>query len=327
MNKHLTLFGPAVLLSAFALTACDSATATNEKKVVEAAKPVVEKVAAKVEEAPKAVVQAVAAAVPKVEEVAKAATVEVKEAASAATAEVKEVAEAVTTEVEEVAEATTEAVASATSTEAPKVEPVAAAAVESSSATKKPEFKEGQHYFEIFPAMQTDTVGGKVEVVELMWLGCPHCFNLEPTIKQYKKSLPDYIDFKQIPAMLNPRWVADARTFYIAEILDPKGTKKLVDKVFHAIHVQKRSRMSAPDVVKRFMLQQGVTEDEFENAANSMVLQAKLNRGKQISADSQAQSVPTLIINGRYRTSPYAAGDEKKMIEIVNMLTKKEFEK
>ena len=127
--------------------------------------------------------------------------------------------------------------------------------------------------------------------------------------------------------MLNPRWSADARTFYIAEILDPKGTKKLVDKVFNAIHVQKRARMAAPDVVKRFMLEQGITEDQFENAANSMVLSAKLNRAKQVSADSQAQSVPTLIINGRYRTSPYAAGDEKKMVEIVNMLTKKEFEK
>ncbi len=292
MNKHLTLIGSAVVLSAFGLTACDSATATNEKKVVEVAKPAVEQVVEKVAEAPKAAVQAVVATAAKVETAVTETATEVASSAAAA---------------------------------APKVE-AAAAAVETAAA-KKSEFKEGQHYFEIFPAMQTDAVGGKVEVVELLWLGCPHCFALEPTIKEYKKTLPDYIDFKQVPAMLNPRWSADARTFYIAEILDPKGTKKLVDKVFNAIHVQKRARMAAPDVVKRFMLEQGITEDEFENAANSMVLQAKLNRARQVSADSQAQSVPTLIINGRYRTSPYAAGDEKKMVEIVNMLTKKEFDK
>lgn len=290
MNKHLTLLGSAVVLSALGLTACDSATATNEKKAAEAAAPVaVEKVAAKVAEAPKAVVEAA----PKAESTNSEAATEV---------------------------------AATTETAAPKVEPVAAAAVET-ALKKEPEFKEGQHYFEIFPAMQTDAVGGKVEVVELLWLGCPHCFSLEPTIKEYKKNLPDYIDFKQIPAMLNPRWVADARTFFIAEILDPKGKMKLVDKVFHAIHVQKRARMAAPDVVKRFMLQQGITEDQFENAANSMVLQAKLNRARQVSADSQAQSVPTLIVNGKYRTSPYAAGSEKKVIEVINMLTKREFEK
>ena len=291
MNKHLTLIGSVVILSAFGLTACDSATAVNEKKAVEVAKPAVEQVMEKVAEAPKAAVQSVVATAAKVETTAVAAT----------------------------------EVASTVAAETPKVE-AAAAAVEP-VAVKKSEFKEGQHYFEIFPAMQTDAVGGKVEVVELLWLGCPHCFALEPTIKEYKKTLPDYIDFKQVPAMLNPRWSADARTFYIAEILDPKGTKKLVDKVFNAIHVQKRARMAAPDVVKRFMLEQGITEDEFENAANSMVLQAKLNRARQVSADSQAQSVPTLIVNGRYRTSPYAAGNEKKMVEIVNMLTKKEFEK
>ena len=293
MNKHLTLLGSAFVISSLVLTACDSATATNEKKVAEVSKPAaVEQVAAKVAEAPKAVVQAAAAMAPAADKVVKEAT---------------------------------EVVATAT-TEAPKVEPVAAAAAETAPA-KKSEFKEGEHYFEIFPPMKTDAVGGKVEVVELLWLGCPHCFSLEPTIKEYKKTLPDYVDFKQVPAMLNQRWAADGRSFYIASILDPKGEKKLVDKLFHAIHVQKRARMSAPSVVKRFMLQQGITEDEYENAANSMVLQAKLNRAKQVSGDSQAQSVPTLIINGKYRTSPYAAGSEKKVIEIVNMLTKKEFEK
>lgn len=192
---------------------------------------------------------------------------------------------------------------------------------------KAPEFKEGKHYFEIFPTMQTDAVGGKVEVVELMWLGCPHCYDLEPTMNEYKKNLPDYVDFKQVPAMLNPRWIADGKMFYIAKLLDPKGEKKLVEKIFHAIHVQKRRKMSSPDNMKSFMTQQGVSESDYENAANSMALTAKLNRAQQISADSQAQSVPSLIINGKYRTSPYAAGGNKQLMQIVEMLTKRELEK
>jgi len=345
MNKYLALIGSVVVLSALGLTACDSATATNEKKVAEVAKQAAETVA----EAPKAAVNAVAEAAPKVKAAASEVSSDVKTAAVEATAEVKAVASDMTAAAVETAkeaktvvtEAATDvkdaavevaadvkAAAVETSEEvadAVTTEPVAAAAVATPATSTK--YKEGQHYFEIFPAMQTDAVGGKVEVVELLWLGCPHCFALEPTIKEYKKNLPDYIDFKQIPAMLNPRWAADARTFYIADILDPKGTKKLVDKVFNAIHVQKRARMSAPDVVKRFMLEQGITEDQYENAANSMVLQAKLSRGRQVSADSQAQSVPTLIINGRYRTSPYAAGNEKNMVEIVNMLSKREFDR
>jgi len=146
-------------------------------------------------------------------------------------------------------------------------------------------------------------------------------------MKEYKKNLPDYVDFKQVPAMVNPRWSADAKTFYIAELLDPTGEKKLVDKLFNAIHVQKRKRMASPTVVKSFIMQQGISEAEYDNAANSMALTTKLNRARQVSADSQAQSVPSIIINGKYRTSPYAAGNAKKLMEVIDMLTKRELDK
>ena len=74
MNKHLTLIGSVVILSAFGLTACDSATAVNEKKAVEVAKPAVEQVMEEVAEAPKAAVQSVVATAAKVETTAVAAT-------------------------------------------------------------------------------------------------------------------------------------------------------------------------------------------------------------------------------------------------------------
>jgi thiol:disulfide interchange protein DsbA len=305
MKTNLSLLGSVLLVSSIGLVACDSATATNDKQVADVKKAVVEQADAvkKVaQEAPKAAVE-------KATEVAKEVVQEAPKAVEKATEVAKE---AIAPKVEEAV-----AAAPAAKADAPKVQAVVSA----------PEFREGQHYFEIFPTMQTDAVGGKIEVVELMWLGCPHCFDLEPTMKEYKKTLPDYVDFKQVPAMLNPRWTADGKMYYIAELLDPKGEKNLVDKVFHAIHVQKRRKMSNPDNLKSFMLQQGVSAEEYDSAANSMVLTAKLNRAQQVSADSQAQSVPSIIINGKYRTSPYAAGGNKQLMQIVEMLTKRELDK
>jgi len=291
MKTNLSLLGSVLLASSIGLTACDSATATNEKQAAEVKKAVVEKVDA-----------------------AKQVAQEAPEVAAEKVAEATEsVKEAVAPKVEQAA---TEVAATAT-----------AAASQAQAIVKAPQFVEGEHYFEIFPTMQTDAVGGKVEVVELMWLGCPHCFDLEPTMKEYKKTLPDYVDFKQVPAMLNPRWKADGKMFYVAELLDPKGEKKLIDKVFHAIHVQKRRNMSEPDNLKNFMLQQGVTAEEYANVVDSMAMTAKLNRAQQISADSQAQSVPSIIINGKYRTSPYAAGGNAQLLQIVDMLTKRELDK
>ncbi len=187
----------------------------------------------------------------------------------------------------------------------------------------KSEFEEGKHYVEIFPEMQTDASPGKVEVVELMWLGCPHCYSLEPMMLEYKKNHPDYVEFKQVPAMLNPSWAGDASTYYIAEMLDPKGEKDLVTRIFQSIHDQKR-RLRTPDAVTRFFVQQGFTEEQVNSVKNSMAFQAKLQRAQEIGAAAQAQSVPTLIINGKYRTSPYMAGGNEQVLKIVEMLTKRE---
>ena len=196
-------------------------------------------------------------------------------------------------------------------------------ATKAEQVTENSKFVEGVHYFEIFPEMQTDATAGKVEVIELMWLGCPHCYNLEPTIHKYKKNLPNYVEFQQVPAMLNPSWSADARTYYLAQVLDPKGEKDLVTKIFQAIHEQKR-QLRNPDAVTRFFVQLGYSEDQIQAAKTSMLFRTKIKRAQEISASSQAQSVPTIIINGKYRTSPYAAGGEENVMKVVDMLTRRE---
>jgi len=185
------------------------------------------------------------------------------------------------------------------------------------------EFISGVHYVEIFPEMQTDVADGKVEVIELMWLGCPHCYTLEPTMLEYKKNHPAYVEFQQVPAMLNPSWASDAKTFYLAEVLDPKGEKNLVTQIFQAIHDQKR-RLRNPEAVNRFFVQLGYSEEEIAKARSSMLFRINLKRAQEISASSQAQSVPTIIINGKYRTSPYIAGSEENLMKIVDMLTRRE---
>jgi len=37
-------------------------------------------------------------------------------------------------------------------------------------------FIEGKHYVRISPTMATDVTPGKIEVAELFWFGCPHCY-------------------------------------------------------------------------------------------------------------------------------------------------------
>lgn len=193
----------------------------------------------------------------------------------------------------------------------------------STPAAAQSEFSEGKHYVEIFPEMNTNAEDGKVEVIELFWLGCPHCYQLEPTIKRYKQSMPDYVDFKQVPAALNPAWAFHAKVFYTAKILDPKNEKDLLDKLFSAIHNENNS-LNSPSKVKAFFEKQGYSATQFNNAFNSMALNAAMSNAKTISEGSQASAVPSVVINGKFRTSPYMAGGDENLLKIINMLVEQE---
>lgn len=191
------------------------------------------------------------------------------------------------------------------------------------SAPTAPKFVEGKHYFEIFPHINTDAPKGNVEVLELMWLGCPHCYKLEKDVEKYNKNKADYISFKQVPAMLNRVWSKDAGTFYMAQLLDPKGEKQLLNKIFHAIHEQGR-RLKNEDSVKRYFTQLGISEELYNNTKKSMAYKALLHRARQVSEASQISSVPSFIINGKYRTSVSTAGGEEKLFQLIEMLSEKE---
>ena len=185
------------------------------------------------------------------------------------------------------------------------------------------QFVEGKHYVEIFPEMNTDTTDGKIEVTELFWLGCPHCYALEPAIKEFKKNKATDVLFNQVPAVLNPAWAFHAKAFYTAKILDSNSDKHLIDELFKEVHV-KKNPLNTPESLKAFFISQGYTATQFNNTFNSMALNAAMSNARIVSEGSQATSVPTLIINGKYRTSPYMAGGEENLMKIMNMLIEKE---
>lgn len=191
--------------------------------------------------------------------------------------------------------------------------------------SEQKQFVEGKDYFEIFPEVNTNTDEGKIEVVELFWLGCPHCYSLEPAMERYKASKPDYVDFKQVPAVLNPNWSFHAKAFYTAKFLDPNNEKKLITKMFQELH-EKKNLLDTTDKLKKFFADNGISEIQFNNTYNSMAVSTSMSQAASISAASQANSVPTIIINGKYRTSPSLAKGEEKLLEIMSSLVEKEKE-
>lgn len=181
-------------------------------------------------------------------------------------------------------------------------------------------YNAGEHYEVISPAQPTSSKD-KVEVVEMFWYGCPHCFRLEPFVERWLKKKPANVKFVRMPGVFRPSWEIHARAYYTAEILG------VVDKVhrpmFDAIHEMKQRMNTEPAILALFK-KHGVTEKDFKRVFRSFAVETKLRRAKDMGTRYQAKGVPALIVNGKYRTSGHAAGSNSKVFKVVNHLIKME---
>jgi len=182
-------------------------------------------------------------------------------------------------------------------------------------------FIEGKHYHRITPAVETDVEDGQVEVLELFWYGCPHCFKFEPYLTGWKDTKADYISFTRMPAVLNRGWLAHARAYYALETMGE--LERMHPIFFEAIHVQGR-RLRDVESMARFLSQHDVDAEKFKSAYDSLYVETKINRSGQLVRQYGSSSVPTVIINGKYRTSAGDAGGHENVIRVINMLAEQE---
>jgi thiol:disulfide interchange protein DsbA len=172
----------------------------------------------------------------------------------------------------------------------------------------------------ITPVQPTHDVN-KVEVIEFFWYGCPHCYDFEPTLDKWVKSLPKNVEFIRQPAVFSAEWGKHAKAYYVAEALG------VVDKIhadfFDAIQV-KKEHLETEEQLAKFFAAHGVSEADFKATFNSFLVDTKVRQAGTLAARYGITGVPAIIINGKYKTSGPLAGSHEKMIEVMNRLIAQE---
>jgi len=181
-------------------------------------------------------------------------------------------------------------------------------------------YEEGVHYERIVPAQPTSTVD-KVEVLEIFWYGCPHCFRFEPYVERWLKKKPDEAQFVRLPGIFRPSWEVGARAYYTAEMLGVFD--KMHKPIFNAIHLQKRN-LSTVDAMKDFFAENGVDKEDFVKTYYSFAVGTRLRRAKTMTSRYGIDGVPAVIVAGKYRLSAKSAGSNAEMLKIINYLVEKE---
>ncbi|HUL47922.1 MAG TPA: thiol:disulfide interchange protein DsbA/DsbL [Steroidobacteraceae bacterium] len=183
-------------------------------------------------------------------------------------------------------------------------------------------WKPGVNYDPLVPGQPTSVEPGKVEVIEIMWLGCPHCYALEPYLRAWLRTKPSYIEFSRVPVIWGPPHRAHARLFYTLKAL---GRPDLIDKAFDTIQQQHNPLIASTDaetlqIEQAWAAQNGVSPADFASAYNSLAVNADLGRAEELTQRYRVESVPLIVVNGKYTTDVGKADGPAHVIQLINDL-------
>ena len=182
------------------------------------------------------------------------------------------------------------------------------------------QIKAADGYVTISPPQPTQT-GDKIEVLEIFWYGCPHCYDFEPFIKDWLANKPDDVEFRRMPGIFNKNWIPHGKAYYTAEKLG------VIDKIhtplFDALHKEKQ-RIYDDKSLKKFFVSQGIDKGEFSKIYTSEETNTKVKQAYLMGQRYKVTGVPAVIVNGKYMVSGSTAGSFPNVLKIIDQLVDKE---
>ena len=185
--------------------------------------------------------------------------------------------------------------------------------------TTQAEFVAGKNYTVIDKPVETST-GTKVEVRELFWYFCPHCFSVHPLLDNWLQTMDSSAQLVLQPAVF-PGWEYGASFYYVLEELGE--VNRLHGPLFDAIHVQKLNFKTQQDFVTWLTLN-GIDEGRANKVYESFAVKVAVNKAKANTYKYRITGVPAFIVNGKYIVNATSAGSEEKIFEVLDYLIQKE---
>ena len=182
------------------------------------------------------------------------------------------------------------------------------------------DWQEGRHYVELTNPVPTGS-DDKIEVAEIFWYGCPHCYTFKPLIEEWEDNAAEDVHFELIPAALGRSWEPHARAYYTVEALDKLDETH--DALFDAL-ARDRRQLETAEALADYLSEYGVDKDEFIKTFNSFGVNAKMQQSQAKIRGARITGTPTMLVNGKYTVSASMTGSHENMIKVVDYLVEKE---
>ena len=188
------------------------------------------------------------------------------------------------------------------------------------AASDQDKYVAGTHYEALAQPVPTNDPS-RIEVVELFWYGCPHCYHFEPSLKTWVAALPKDVDFERMPAMWSDAMTVHAKIFYTAKQF--KKLDAMHDAIFTALQVQKK-RLTEEGEISQFFANYGVNPKEFSSTFNSFIVDSAVRQAEDKARAYKMNGTPTLVVNGKYTISARENVSQADMLNIASFLIEKE---
>jgi len=168
--------------------------------------------------------------------------------------------------------------------------------------------QEGKQYQRLAQPVPVES-GKKIEVLEFFSYGCPHCADLDPELQAWSKKLPADVEFKRIPIDFGrEQWANLAKIYYTFEAMGVEA--RMTPEAFSALHGRQGSavRLDQEKVFFEWAAAKGLDRKKVEETYGSFGVSSKANRARQIAKAYNVQSVPMVVVDGKFATSPDKAG-------------------
>lgn len=181
------------------------------------------------------------------------------------------------------------------------------------------DLQEGKQYLRL-KNVAPATAGSKIEVIEFFSYGCPHCADLEPEMQAWIKTLPPDVSFRRVPVMFQDRWVILGKIYYTLDALGVE--QRLSPEVFKAIH-KGGANLATEKAFFEWAAANGLDRKKVEDMYNSFAINGKMNKAKTEAQQYNVQSVPMIVVDGKFMTASDKVGTHSALPPAINALVAK----
>ena len=176
-----------------------------------------------------------------------------------------------------------------------------------------------QKYVQISTEKQQESKD--IIIYEFFWYGCPHCYNLEPTMDRIEADLEKDTKVVKLPVALRDSWIPHAKLYYALKQMDK--IDQVHNLIFEEIHLED-NRLNTEQQMIDFLGKHGIDTDKFLEKYNSFGTEARIKKASNLAKKYQIDSVPTIIINGKFLTSGSYVSSYDELYSVVNLLVERE---